>query len=79
MTHLVGNPFEDVLFGLIVMFETKLLESNDENLQFLYNNGHIYNNDIDELPLDLIEGILLSTLKLKSKFQHDDFMTLFLI
>ena len=81
VTYLVGDPQGRVLFGLVVIFEAELLESYGKALECLYNGGLnlFYSDDIDELPLDLIEGILLSTPKLKSKFQLNDFMTSFLI
>ena len=81
VAYLVGDPHGDVLFGLVVTFEPELLKSYDEFLQFLYNNGIsvFYGSDIDEVPIDLIEGILLSTPTLKAKYQLNDFMTSFLI
>lgn len=81
VAYLVGDPNGDVLFGPVVTFEPELLTSYDEVLQFLYNNGLnlFYGSDIDDVPLDLIEGILLSTPTLKSKYQLNDFMTSFLI
>ena len=81
VTYLVGNPNGDVLFGLVVTFEPDLLKSYDEVLQFLYKHGLnlFHGSDIDEVPLDLIEGILLSTPTLKSKYQLNDFVTSFLI
>ena len=81
VAYLVGDPRGNVLFGLIITFESELMESYGEALQFLYENGLnlFYSDSIDELPLDLIEGILLSTPKLKSKFQLNDFMTSFFI
>ena len=50
-------------------------------LQFLYDYGLdlFYGNSIDDLLLDIIEGVLLSTPNLKSKFQLDDFVTSYLI
>ena len=50
-------------------------------LQSLYDNGLdlFYGNSIDDLLLDIIEGVLLSTPNLKSKFQLDDFVTSYLI
>lgn len=81
VTYLVGNPTGNILFGLIVTFEKELLESYGEALDFLYENGLnlFYSNDIAELPLDVIENILLSSATLKSKFQIDDFMMSLLI
>ena len=81
VAYLVGDPNGDVLFGLVITFEPELLKSYDDVLQFLYNNGLnlFYGSDIDDVPLDLIEGILLSTPTLKSKYQLNDFMTSFLI
>ena len=81
VAYLVGNPQGSILFGLIVTFEAELLESYGKTLQFLVDEGLnlFYSDDINELPIELIEGILLSSPKLKAKFQLDDFMTAFLI
>ena len=81
VTYLVGDPQGSIIFGLIVTFEDNLLQSYGETLQFLYDEGLnlFYSDRIEDLPMDIIEGILHSTPALKSKFQLDDFMTSFLI
>ena len=81
VAYLVGDPAGCVIFGLIATFDAGLLESYGKALQFLYDEGLnvFYNDNIDDLPLDLIDGILQSTPKLKSKFQLNDFMNSFLI
>ena len=81
VTYLVCDPTGNVLYGLIIDFELDLLESYDSVIQFLYDNGlHLfYDDDIEQLPLEKIECILLSTPSLKSKFQLEDFITSVLI
>ena len=80
----VGNHRGEILYGLVVNFDNNLLEGYGEALDFLYENGlNVFYKDsvapVNELPLELIEGILSSTPKLKSKYVLDDFITSFLI
>ena len=81
VAFLVGNPQGRILYRLIITFSRELLESYGQVMDFVYDQGLnvFYEDIIDNVPLKLIEGILLSTPKLKSKFQLDDFMTSFLI
>ena len=77
------DPNGRVLFGLIVTFKNELLKSYGEALDFLYQNGLnvFYGEKISDVdvPLDLIESVLLSSTTLKKKYTIDDFMTSFLI
>ena len=69
VAYCVGNHNGRVLFRLMITFEPEFLRSYDEVLQFLCNNGLnlFYDSDIDKLPLDLIEGVLLSSRHTKDK------------
>ena len=81
VAYLVGDPHGTILFGIIITYEEELLECYGKALHYLYDNGLnlFYGENIQDLPLDIIEGILLSTPSLKSKFQLDDFVTSYLI
>jgi len=63
----VGNPHGQILFGLIISFEPELLEAYGAALDFLYKSGLevFYVDDIDDLLLEFIEGVLLGDCRLK--------------
>ena len=70
-TFLVGNAQGKIIFGLIVTFEDELLEKYGSVLKFMFENGLnlFYEDSVDNVPMELIEGILLSDAKLKKKYQ----------
>ena len=77
VTFLVGDPHGRILYGLIITFDPELLKSYGEALKYLHDNGLnvFYADDIEEVPLDFIEGILSNSPGLSSKFDINDFMT----
>ena len=80
-TFLVGNPQGKIIYGVVVNFEESLLRSYGEVLDHLYQNGlkTFYEDQIDDLPLDYIESVLLGDEKLKKKYTIDDFIFSLLI
>lgn len=52
-------------------FEDELLEKYGSVLKFMFQNGLnlFYEDSVDNVPMELIEGILLSDAKLKKKYQ----------
>ena len=80
-TFLVGDPRGKILYGLVVTFEESLLENYGKALDYLYENGlkTIYEDKIEDLPLNYIESILLGDEILKQKYTLDDFMFSLLI
>ena len=80
-TLLVGDPQGNIMYGLIITFDSELLEDYGKVLDFMYENGldKFYSNDLDELPKKFIEDVLETDTTLKRKYDMDDFMTSFLI
>lgn len=78
---LVGDPHGNIMYGLIITFDSKLLDDYGKVLDFMYENGldKFYSNNLEDLPKKFIEEVLETDTTLKKKYDMDDFMTSFLI